>query len=108
MKADRVARDKRVEDATTAAYAALDARDAAQDALARADEQLVSALEQLRAEGEPVANIATLTGLAAADVRRMLSGQSKKQQPTATAGQSPADEHVAQPAAEGRPVAVAG
>jgi hypothetical protein len=71
FNADRAARDKRIEDATTEAYAALDQR-------GTADTRLERALAALRAEGETVATIATLTGLSEAEVRRYAPTSAKK------------------------------
>jgi hypothetical protein len=70
LNADRAARDKRIEDATTEAYAALDQRNAAEAKLGRA-------LTALRDEGETVATIAALTGLAETEVRRYAASPKK-------------------------------
>lgn len=78
LTADRAARDKRIEDATTAVYAALDARDTALAQVAAAEAGLRQALAGLREENEPLANIAALCGLPESEVRRLLPATSKK------------------------------
>jgi len=78
LTADRAARDRRIEDATTDAYTAMDWRANAAAEVLAAEVKLGKALAALRDEGEPVANVATLTGLSDAEVRRLTPAAVKK------------------------------
>ncbi|VTU41373.1 hypothetical protein H4P1_00005 (plasmid) [Variovorax sp. PBS-H4] len=114
LNADRVAKDKRIEDATTDVLAALDRQAEADDAHASAvaaaratfdaavakadaardrtraghDGAVTAAVAALRADGVSVADIADLTGLARADVTRR--GTPATTAPAATAETQPA------------------
>ena len=71
LERERLERQKRIEDAVTAVYVAIDRRALAEAAVVDADHQVGSALGAILDEGVDVKRVAALCDLTPTDVRRL-------------------------------------
>ena len=97
-KLDAEERDhqKLVEDAVVSYYEGEDARDAAHEALAAAENARAAAVNVLSELGESVTRIASLTGLDATEVRKLKRTASTTDKDADSAGQSDVEESAAE------------
>ncbi len=72
LDAQRADRERRIEDAATAYYAAVDARDEALAVAAQREQDMADAVGALQEDGETVDRIADLCETSAKEVRRLL------------------------------------
>lgn len=72
LDAERAERERKIEDAATSFYAAVDERDEAQAQSNAAEERMGQAVADLTELGEPGDRIATLCGIEASEVRRLV------------------------------------
>lgn len=95
LDTERAERERKIEDAATSYYVATDERDQAQAEVDGAEQRMAKAVTGLSELGEPVERIATLCGLDAGEVRRMLKVHRRSEAGSAVASEAAPDADTA-------------